>query len=195
VNLDPPPPRCEWATMSDLMIAYHDQEWGVPVHDDRTMFEYLVLDGFQAGLSWQIVLKKRDAFREAFLQFDPKAVAAMTDRDVESLLAMPAIVRNGAKIRAAVANAQALLATSSELGSFVEHLWSFTGGEPIQNRWTSWKDIPAQTEQSVALSVDLKRRGFKFVGPTIVYAVMQSAGLVNDHVVHCFRHAEIAELA
>lgn len=185
---------CEWAGMSDLMRAYHDREWGVPVRDDRRLFEYLILDGFQAGLSWHIILRKREAFRRAFRDFEPGAVAAMTDEDLLALLADASIVRNRAKILAARENARAFLEVGSATGSFAGYFWSFAGGRTIQNQWRFGREVPAETDESRAASADLRKRGFTFVGPTIVYAVMQSAGLVNDHVVTCFRHAQLTSL-
>lgn len=173
------------------MAQYHDREWGVPLHDDSKLFEYLVLDGFQAGLSWAIVLNKREALRQAFRGFDPAQVAAMSGDDVERLLQLPGIIRNRAKIAATIGNAARLLPVADEFGSFDRYLWSFVDGKPLINSWTSVLEIPAETEESRLLSADLKRRGFRFVGPTIVYAVMQSAGLVNDHVTGCFRYQEL----
>jgi DNA-3-methyladenine glycosylase I len=185
--------RCDWAK-SDLMVAYHDTEWGVPLHDDRALFEFLILDGAQAGLSWETVLKKRDNYRAAFDNFDPRAVAAYDRRKVEVLLADPGIIRNRLKVEAAIHNAKGFLAIQREFGSFDAYLWRFVEGRTKRNRWRSLRQIPAFTRESEALSQDLSRRGFKFVGPTICYAFMQAAGLVNDHTVTCFRHAEIAEL-
>lgn len=184
--------RCEWANGSELMAAYHDLEWGKPVRDEQKLFEYLVLDGFQAGLSWSIVLRKREALTSAFCDFDPEAVAGMTENDVERLMGNSEIIRNRAKIRGTICNARALLSTREEMESFGEYIWSFTNGETIQNQWISVTEVPAQTAESVAMSKDLKKRGFYFVGPTIIYAVMQSAGMVNDHVTDCFRHAQLS---
>jgi len=183
--------RCEWAVGSDLMRIYHDTEWGVPVHEDRKLFEYLLLDSFQAGLSWSTILRKRDAFRQAFREFDPEAVANMTDADLAVLAQDPGIVRNRAKIIAARNNAGRFLEVAAEFGTFAAYFWSFVGGEAIQNEWPAITDVPAETVESRALSADLKRRGFSFVGPTIVYAVMQSAGLVNDHAAACYRRQEL----
>ncbi len=177
------------------MVAYHDVEWGVPVHDDRKHFEFLVLDAFQAGLSWAIILRKREAFRAAFADFDPKAVARFGARDLERLLGDAGIVRNRAKIEATVSNAAAFLRLVEEVGSFDRYIWGFVADRPIQNEWRNLSEIPARTEISEEASRDLRQRGFKFVGPTIVYAYMQAAGLVNDHVVDCFRYAEIRRLA
>lgn len=187
--------RCAWATADPLNLEYHDREWGVPLHDDRALFELLSLEGAQAGLSWTTILRKRDGYRTAFAGFDPTAVAAFDEADVERLLADPGIVRNRAKVRSVIANAQAFLRLADERGGFNDHAWSFVGGKPVQNRWSGIGSVPAETDASRALSRDLKRRGFSFVGPTIIYAFMQSAGMVNDHVVDCFRHAEVAKLA
>jgi DNA-3-methyladenine glycosylase I len=177
------------------MIAYHDREWGVPSHDDRTLFEFLTLEGAQAGLSWMTILRKRDGYRRAFADFDPEAVARFTDADVDRLLADASIVRNRAKIVSAVANARALLAVRQEAGSFAEHLWSFVGGRPQQPERRSLSDLPSETPDARAISRDLKRRGFGFVGPTTVYSLMQACGLVNDHVTGCFRWAELTASA
>lgn len=180
--------RCPWATADPLYLAYHDDEWGVPVHDDRTLFEFLILEGAQAGLSWITILRKRDAYRRAFDNFDPAAVAAFDDDKIASLLADPGIVRNRLKIRAAVDNARAFLAVQREFGRFDAYVWSFVGGRPRVNHWTALAEVPAETAESRALSADLKRRGFRFVGPTIMYAFMQAVGMVNDHLTTCFRH-------
>ena len=182
--------RCEWAT-TELSIAYHDKEWGVPLHDDRALFEFLILEGAQAGLSWETILKKRENYRVAFDDFDPAAVAEYDQRKVDELLANPGIVRNRRKIAAAVRNAQAFLAVQEEFGSFDAYVWRFVGGRPRRNAWRTLQEIPTQTPESVALSKDLSRRGFSFVGPTICYAFMQAVGMVNDHVVYCFRYDEI----
>jgi DNA-3-methyladenine glycosylase I len=173
------------------MIDYHDREWGVPSHEDRRLFEYLVLEGAQAGLSWRTILRKREGYQAAFAGFDPEVVATFGPDDVADLMATPSIVRNRSKIEAAIANAHALLAVAADFGSFDEYIWSFTGGRTIQNAWQSLQEIPAETSESRAMSADLRKRGFKFVGPTICYAFMQSVGMVNDHVVTCFRHAEL----
>lgn len=178
--------RCDWAT-TELGIAYHDDEWGRPVHDDRKLFEFLVLEGAQAGLSWETILKKRESYRLAFASFDPEAVSRFDGKKIARLLADPGIVRNRLKVESAVLNAKAFLRVQSEFGSFDHYVWSFVGGAPRQNRWRSMHEVPAHTEQSDALSKDLKRRGFKFVGTTICYAFMQAVGLVNDHLVGCFR--------
>ncbi len=187
-------PRCPWVAGGDpLMIDYHDHEWGVPVHDDRTHFEFLVLEAAQAGLSWSIVLKKREGYRRAFSGFDPEKVARYTSARIQKLVADPAIVRNRLKIEAAVKNARAFLAVQQEFGSFDRYCWTFVGGQPRVNRRTSMKDIPATSHESDAFSKDLKGRGFSFVGSTIIYAHMQAVGMVNDHVVSCFRYREIRE--
>jgi len=183
--------RCPWPEGNEQMIRYHDAEWGVPLHDDRRLFEFLVLDAFQAGLSWAIVLKKRDGFRMAFSNFDPRKVAKYDGRRVKVLLADAGIIRNRLKIEATIANARAFLAVQRELGSFDRYIWQFTGGEPKVNRWRTLKQLPARSAESDAMSKDLKARGFHFVGSTICYAFMQAAGMVNDHLVSCFRHGEV----
>jgi DNA-3-methyladenine glycosylase I len=182
--------RCPWAT-SELNIAYHDREWGVPAHDDRRWFEFLILEGAQAGLSWETILKKRENYRAAFAQWDVRKVAGFGARDVARLLGDAGIVRNRLKIAAAIQNAKAFLVTQEEFGSFDAYVWRFVGGQPIQNRRRRLSDVPARTAESDALSRDLLRRGFKFVGSTICYALMQACGLVNDHLVACPRHAEL----
>jgi DNA-3-methyladenine glycosylase I len=182
--------RCPWAT-TEQYIAYHDTEWGVPVHDDRTLFEFLVLEGMQAGLSWETILKKRDNYRKAFDQFDPSLVAKYGQRKQQSLLLNPGIVRNRLKVAAAIENAKAFLAVQKEFGSFDRYLWGFVGNRPKQNAWKSLSALPGHTPESDALCKDLKRRGFKFVGVTICYAFMQAVGMVNDHLVDCFRHREL----
>ncbi len=184
--------RCGWAGTPSLQ-AYHDKEWGVPLHDDQKLFESLVLDGFQAGLSWAIVLQKREAFRKAFDSFEIKKVARYRDSKVERLLANPGIIRNRLKIRAAIENAKAALAVQREVGSLDAYLWKFVEGRTIQNSWKAWKEIPAHTKMSDAMSEDLKKRGFKFVGTTICYAFMQGVGMVNDHEVGCFRYIQLAK--
>jgi len=183
--------RCFWVQDDPLCREYHDREWGVPVHDDRRLFEFLVLEGMQAGLSWQTILKKRENFRRAFDFFDPVKVSRYGADRVQTLLSNPGIIRNRLKIKAAVGNAQAFLGVRKEFGSFDAYVWTFVGGRPRMNSWKSLKDIPAQTPQSQALSRDLVRRGFRFVGPTICYAFMQAVGLVNDHTVDCFRFGEL----
>jgi DNA-3-methyladenine glycosylase I len=182
--------RCSW-TRDELSIAYHDQEWGVPVHDDRRLFEFLILEGAQAGLSWITILKRRDHYRRALAEFDPAAVARFGDADVERLLADPGIIRNRLKVLAAIRNAQAFLAVQAEFGSFDAYLWRHVGGQPVVGSWRAAAEVPARTPQSDALSKDLKRRGFSFVGTTICYAFMQAVGLVNDHTADCFRHAAL----
>ena len=184
--------RCPWAGSDPLYQAYHDDEWGVPVHDDRTLFEFLILEGAQAGLSWITILRKRDAYRRAFAGFEPAAVAAFDEERITALLADPGIVRNRLKINAAVGNARAFLAVQREFGSFDAYVWGFVGGRPIVNVWATLAEVPAETTASRALSADLKRRGFRFVGPTIMYAYMQAVGLVNDHLVSCFRYQEVS---
>ena len=176
-----------------LYVAYHDEEWGLPSHDERHLFEMLVLEGAQAGLSWSTILRKREGYREAFAGFEPEAVARFGERDVERLLGDSGIVRNRLKVESAIANARATLAVRDELGSLDAFLWSFVGGEPRLNRWRSLGEIPAETDESRTMSKELKRRGFRFVGPTICYAFMQAAGLVNDHVVDCFRYREVGK--
>jgi len=184
------PPRCAWAR-TPLGIAYHDLEWGVPVHDDNILFEFLTLEGAQAGLSWETILKKRDAYRKAFAGFDPAMVARFRPAQVARLLANPGIVRNRLKIASTVSNAKAFLAVQRELGSFDAYVWSFVGGTPRMNRWRAPGQVPAKTPQSDALSRDLLRRGFKFVGSTICYAFMQAVGMVNDHTIDCFRYESL----
>ncbi len=184
--------RCAWAEggKNDLYIAYHDTEWGAPGHDDRKHFEFLILEGAQAGLSWSTILNKRENYRKAFADFDPARVARFTEKRIEKLLQDPGIVRNRLKVTAAVNNAKKFLAVQKEFGSFDNYVWEFVGGKPIRNRRRSMKDIPATSRESDALSKDLKKRGFSFVGSTIIYALMQALGLVNDHVVSCFRYKE-----
>ena len=183
--------RCEWAGDDPLYRQYHDREWGVPVHDDRALFELLILEGAQAGLSWITILRKRESYRRAFDGFDPERVARYGEAKVRALLADPGIVRNRLKVRSAVSNARAFLAIREERGSFDRFLWEHVGGEPITNAWRSLAEVPATSAESDALSRNLKRRGFKFVGSTICYAFMQAAGLVNDHTVDCFRYREV----
>ena len=190
INRPSPLPRCGWAKRP-LDIQYHDQEWGVPQHDDRVLFEFLILEGAQAGLSWSTILDKRQNYRRAFDNFDARKVARYDARKVANLLADPGIVRNRLKIAAAIQNAKAFLAVQQECGSFNAYIWRFVGGQPIRNARQTLKEIPARTPESEAMSKDLLRRGFKFVGPTICYALMQAVGLVNDHLVSCFRHSEI----
>ncbi len=188
---DPSLPRCAWPRTQPRMIAYHDEEWGVPVRDDRELFEHLALDGFQAGLSWSTILNKRENFRRAFAGFDPEKVARFNRRSVDRLLRDAGIVRNRQKIEATIANARALLRFQDREGSFADFLWGFVGGETRHNRWRSLRQLPAHTPQSDAMSVALKVRGFSFVGSTICYAFMQAVGMVNDHTVRCFRHVEL----
>ena len=186
--------RCDWSEANPQLRAYHDDEWGVPLHDDRRHFEFLVLDAFQAGLSWAIILAKREGFRRAFAAFDPRQVARYNQRSVARLLTDPGIVRNRQKIEATIGNARAFLEVQARHGSFDRFIWDFVGGRPRQYARRHPKDIPATTRQSDAMSGALKTLGFRFVGPTICYAYMQAAGLVNDHLVTCFRHAEVARL-
>ena len=180
--------RCAWAGSDPLMIAYHDEEWGVPLHDDRALFEFLILEGAQAGLSWSTILKKRQAYRTAFSHFDPKKVARYDDAKIAALLENPGIVRNRLKIRAAVRNAQAVLAVQKEFDSFDAYIWRFVNGRPLQNRQKQMESVPARTAESDAMSKDLIKRRFTFVGSTICYAFMQATGMVNDHVSGCFRY-------
>lgn len=179
--------RCIWAGNDPLYIRYHDKEWGVPVHDDRRLFEFLILEGAQAGLSWITILRKRDAYRDAFDNFDPERVARFDRRRVDRLLRNPGIVRNRLKIESAVANARAFITVQEEYGRFDRYVWQFVGGRPKVNHWRSHRQIPARTVESDNLSKDLRRRGFRFVGPTICYAYMQAVGMVNDHTMNCFR--------
>lgn len=183
--------RCDWTGDDPLMVAYHDQEWGVPVHDDRLLFEFLVLEGAQAGLSWSTILRKREHYRQAYNNFDPHKVAGYNDAKIAELLTNPGIVRNRLKVQGSIANARAFLKVQEEFGSFDAYIWRFVDGKPIQNRWQSLSELPAQTPESQAMSKDLIRRGFKFVGPTICYAHMQATGMVNDHLVSCFRYPEL----
>ncbi len=187
--------RCPWCGTDPLYVDYHDREWGVPLHDDRALFEMLVLEGAQAGLSWSTILKKRQRYREVYDGFDPARIARYDDAKVASLLADPGIVRNRAKVAASISNAMAFLQLVDELGSFDRYLWGFVDGRARQGAWASLAAVPASTPESVALSKDLARRGFRFVGPTICYAFMQAVGMVNDHLVGCFRYPEVAQLA
>ena len=186
--------RCEWCGDTPLDRAYHDNEWGVPVHDDRLLFEFLILEGAQAGLSWQTILKKREGYRKAFQRFDIQTVASYTVIDTDRLLSDPGIVRNRLKIESAVKNAQATLAIIEEYGSLGAFLWRYVDGIPVQNEWKTIAQVPAKTDYSDAMSKDLKKRGFKFVGSTICYAFMQAVGMVNDHTTDCFRYREIKKL-
>ena len=183
--------RCDWGTNDPLYIAYHDEEWGVPLHDDRRLFEFLVLEGTQAGLSWLVILKKRENYRAALDGFDPQRIAEYDQDKIEELLKNAGIVRNRLKLEAAVTNASAFLAVQREFGSFDTYIWQFVKGKPIRNRWKSVAEIPATTDKSDAMSTDLRKRKFTFVGPTICYAFMQAVGMVNDHTVDCFRYQEI----
>ena len=187
--------RCRWAEGVSLdYIRYHDEEWGVPVHDDQTQFEFLILEGAQAGLSWSTILNKRAGYKKLFAEFDPKKVARFTKKRVEKLLLDPAIVRNRLKVESTVSNASAFLKVQEEFGSFSDYIWGFVDGKPIQNKFRKDGDVPATSPESDALSKDLKKRGFRFVGSTIIYAHMQATGLVNDHVTGCFRHKPCAVL-
>ena len=195
---DPCPPaalgRCPWGELHPLLTAYHDEEWGVPLTDDRKLFEFIVLEGAQAGLSWLTILKKRPGYRRAFHDFDPQAVARMGEEDVERLIQNSAIIRNRRKIAGTLTNARAFLAVQERFGSFARYLWDFFGGIPRQNSWERPEDVPPLTPEAERLSADLKRRGFVFVGPTVCYSHMQAVGMVNDHLVSCFRHAAVAAL-
>jgi len=184
--------RCEWCGDDPLMIDYHDQEWGVPLHDDQRLFEFLILEGAQAGLSWITILRKREAYREAFANFDPALVARFDQAKQQELLQNPGIVRNRLKVASAVGNAQAFLKVQEEFDSFDAYIWQFVGGQPIQNARKRLAGLPAQTTESEAMSKDLKKRSFRFIGPTICYALMQAVGLVNDHVVDCFRYKDLS---
>ena len=183
--------RCPWAGSDPIYIKYHDNEWGVPLHNDRKLFEFLLLDGFQAGLSWITILKKRTNYRKAFDYFDARKIAVYDNRKIEQLLANKGIIRNRLKIESAVQNARSVLGVYDEFGSFDDYIWQFTGGKTIRNAWQTIDQIPAWTTESTAMSKDLKQRGFKFVGPTICYAFMQAAGMVNDHLVGCFRYHQV----
>ena len=193
------PKRCQWVgdwqDIDDIMVRYHDEEWGIPKRDDRRLFEDLVLDGAQAGLSWLTILRKRENYRAAFDNFDPVKVAAYDEAKIEELLGNDGIIRNRQKVNSAVKNAQAFLKIQQEFGSFDAYIWGFVDGKPVQNNWQTLSDLPAKTELSETISKDLKKRGFSFVGPTIVYAFMQAVGLVNDHAVDCFRYHEVGSLA
>jgi DNA-3-methyladenine glycosylase I len=187
--------RCKWCAGDPLYVAYHDDEWGIPVHDDRLLFEFLVLEGAQAGLSWLTILKKRENYRKAFHAFDCQKIAKYSQRDVTRLLADSGIVRNRLKIESAIKNARGVIGIQEEFGSLDAYLWRYVEGVPIQNAWTSMAELPAKTDISEKMSRDLKKRGFNFVGPTICYAFMQAVGMVNDHTTDCFRHEEIKKLA
>lgn len=184
--------RCGWVPDNDeLYQAYHDEEWGVPVYDDRTIFEFLVLESAQAGLSWITILRKRENYRKAFAGFDPKKIAKFTAKDVERLLNNPGIIRNRLKVESTISNARCFLEVQKEFGTFSKYIWGFVGGKPKKNKWKSMKDLPAKTAEAEALSKDLKKRGFKFLGPTVVYAHMQATGMVNDHATDCFRYQKV----
>ena len=187
--------RCAWAGQTPLYAAYHDKEWGVPVHDDRRLFEFLILEGAQAGLSWSLILQRRPSYRAAFDEFDPVQVARFDDRRKRALMENPGIVRNRLKIDSAVSNAKAFLETQAAFGSFDAYIWQFVDGRPVQNAWRTQQEVPARTEISDAMSKDLKKRGFKFVGTTICYAFMQAVGMVNDHTTKCFRRMQVKQLA
>ena len=185
--------RCEWANRSELEQFYHDEEWGVPDHDDRSLFEFLVLEGAQAGLSWSTILRKREGYRKAFDDFDAGKISRYSENDVSLLLANSEIIRNKLKIHAAITNARAFLRVQEQFGGFAPYIWRFVNGRPIQNSWKTMADIPSTTPESEAMSEDLQKRGFKFVGPTICYAFMQAVGMVNDHVIDCFRYEELKD--
>jgi len=187
--------RCSWCGDAPLYVAYHDEEWGVPVYDDRTLFEFLILEGAQAGLSWSTILKKREGYRRAFDGFDAAKVAQYDGCTIRALLTDPGIVRNQLKVASTITNAQAFLEVQAEWGSFSDYIWSFVDGRPIQNRWRTLAEIPATTSLAATISKDLKKRGFRFVGPTIIYAHMQATGMVNDHLVDCFRYEKIVAMS
>ena len=186
--------RCAWCGNDPLYVAYHDTEWGLPIHDDQLLFEFLILEGAQAGLSWLTILKKRENYRKAFDAFDPKVVANYTEDDIDRLMADVGIVRNRLKIESAIKNAQGVLKIQAEFGSFYAYLWKYVDGRPLQNKWETLEDIPVQTQISETMSKDLKKRGFNFVGPTICYAFMQAIGMVNDHTTDCFKYGEVKRL-
>ncbi|HET6527795.1 MAG TPA: DNA-3-methyladenine glycosylase I [Balneolaceae bacterium] len=187
--------RCPWCENTfDQYVRYHDEEWGVPVYDDQKQFEFLTLESAQAGLSWSTILKRREGYRNAFAEFKPEKVAYFDEQKIQELLQNPAIIRNELKIRSAVNNAQRFIEIQDEFGSFADYIWSFVDGKPVQNEWTENDEVPATTELSDRLAKDLKKRGFKFVGSTIMYAHLQATGLINDHLISCFRHQEVKEL-
>lgn len=187
--------RCPWCEGTlDAYVKYHDEEWGVPVHDDKTQFEFLILEGAQAGLSWSTILKKRDGYRQEFANFDVEKVARFDEQKIQKMLQNPGIIRNKLKVRSAVSNAQLFIEIQKEVGSFSEYIWSYVGGSPIQNNWESMDKVPATTKESDKLAKDLQKRGFKFTGSTIMYAHMQATGLVNDHITGCFRHQQVKEI-
>ncbi len=183
--------RCAWVPNNPLMITYHDIEWGVPIHDDKRLFEFLILEGAQAGLTWETVLKKRENYRKAFSNFDPAKIAQYTSKDIKHLLSDAGIIRNKLKIQGAITNAKKVLEIKEEFGSFDKYIWNFVSGKPIKHRFRSFKDIPATTKESDGMSKELRKRGFKFVGSTICYAFMQAVGMVNDHTIDCFRYDEV----
>jgi len=187
--------RCGWSLGSDLMRNYHDKEWGIPVTDDRTLFEFLTLEGAQAGLSWSTILDKRENYRRLYLNFDPERIARFDEADILRLLSDPGIVRNRLKVRASVSNAVAFLETAEEFGSFASYMWAFVDGKPVRNQWKTMEELPVATDTASIMSRDMKKRGFKFVGPTICYSHMQAVGMVNDHIVTCYRYEEIDRLA
>ncbi|MFD2517102.1 DNA-3-methyladenine glycosylase I [Salinimicrobium flavum] len=187
--------RCGWCVGDPLYEAYHDNEWGVPLYDDEQLFEFLILETFQAGLSWITILRKRENFRKAFDNFDYRIVANYSEEKIHNLMQDAGIIRNLLKIKASVANARAFMEVQQEFGSFNEYIWNFVDGKPVQNELQSYKEAPAQTELSVTISKDLKKKGFKFVGPTVIYAHMQATGMVNDHEVHCFRHGQVKKMS
>lgn len=195
IRAEIPKTRCEWCLKFEQYVRYHDEEWGVPVHDDRIHFEFLILEGAQAGLSWATILKKRDGYRKAFAQFDPEKVSRFSESKIEKILNDPGIVRNRLKVRAAVTNARRFLEIQRECGSFDAYIWSFVGGKPKINRWKSLAEVPPTSPESDALSKDLVKRGFKFVGSTVIYAHMQACGLVNDHLVNCWRYRPLVDAA
>ena len=184
-------PRCEWADKNELERSYHDNEWGVPIHDDRTLFEFLVLEGAQAGLSWSIILRKREGYRRAFDNFDAREISRYSRADISRLIANPEIIRNRLKVNAIVTNARAFLQVQKQFGTFDRYIWQFVHGRPIQNSWEKMTDVPSSSPESEAMSKDLQKRGFKFVGTTICHAFMQAVGMVNDHLVGCFRYEEL----
>lgn len=186
--------RCEWAGSEPLMLTYHDEEWGVPVHEDQELFEFIVLEGAQAGLSWSTILNRREGYKKAFNDFNIESVASFTEKDFEQLYQDPRIVRNKLKIRSAITNAQKIVLIQQEFGSFDEYIWGFVDHQPINNKFKILGEIPAYTQISTSMSKELKKRGFSFIGPTICYAFMQSIGMVNDHVINCFRYNEIVEM-
>ena len=188
------PERCSWCGEHEFYVAYHDMEWGVPLHDDQKLFEFLILEGAQAGLSWLTILKKRDAYRKAYYQFDAEKISRFNSRSIERLMNNAGIVRNRLKIEASIDNARAFLEVQDEFGSFDKFIWQYVNHRPRQNRWRQLKDIPALTNESQQMSKDLQQRGFRFVGPTICYAFMQATGMVNDHVTTCFRYKQVAKI-